>query len=482
MISNSTYTSGIFDHSKFIIDVDNKFNLPYIIANKHDIKATDFVKFIMDADEVYTKYNNAEVDAAFFGEQLKITENTLNKFFIIDFQSVNHQISKKEKKILELLKVVQDTETILITLKENSVNLNKEFDHNKKTLNDTGVRDMIVNKLKKINEKMIEYEAEKVRIVNDVKILRDENNALIKKRNDACVNYYDCEVNYINNNNKLHNIISNLDSVYLKEITVFMKKYELPISNYILVDQFVKLLKYAIENLKILFDTYDLGFTLDTIKSCFLNCNYTESETVNGINYSVNSGIDIYKSQVIKPAYTVKLKSFKILYYVIDTLETINETMKQITMLKDDIKLANTDELKKRAMSKIIIKLYENTKLIFQIMYGDYGNFYNNIIFKGLYERGSISTKTYLNEFQHSIYKMVSGKETDKIKYKSIYIAIIKNIYGLLSVVNLKELDNDDSIKLYLNTIRNYLTDLQPIELYNATIIHHKINKRGSHK
>lgn len=477
-ISSLTYTDGIFNDNLFITSIIDKYDLKNMIISKEETELSKkFIKFILEYDVLISKrYINLEHEYKLWGEKLQTSNEKLNQCYFNEFY-VNHAtLNKYLKKLRELSEAVKNDISIYNTLKENNIKIIAEIDNNKKGNNDAHVRTLLLNKLKKSEETLDKYAIDIKNTEDTIKELQKNIDELESKRTEASVKYCKIKSDIQFFSAKVHDIISALDKLYDVDVSNFLIKHNLIITDYIMISRFVETLKHVITGLKRISDSYDLALQLDVIKNCFLNCNYSETITSNGTHFIGSKGTEIYTSGKFQPSLKLRLKSFKLLHYSAEYIKQIKDNMNDISIYVEDLRSSDTT-VQSKVISKTIPKLYIITNSIFSILYGDCGLVFNKPPYKGLSERGVVSPKVYLHDFQSKMYKY-GKKEVDDIVYSSVYHTILSELYKL-SVINMA-INYDFKVNdLVINKLKSLSDSMDAPEIYNRYLqSHQKINEK----
>lgn len=481
IISNCSYTTDMFNSDKFVKDIMDKYKITSILENLDDYsKSSEFVNFIGNFyTAIHLRYKQYENSFKTFNEKLEKSVSELNTTYIAEFHIHNSRIKVLEEKLKTVQKDLKDNNSILITFNDNKLSVIKELDNNKKTHNDQSVRDMLVNKLKSIEQHSLKYETHKKELQSEIHVLMESITELEKKRYESCAKYQRCSSLIDYNNNCLFDAVQAMDKLYRDDITSFMKFYNLLITDYINVSELCELINILITKIKKYSDKYELELNLSSLKSAFLECGYTESELVNSTTYVSTDGMTMYTTKKLQPAFTVKLKSFRLIHYLTDIIDNLDTVYDSIVVYKTAI-AENKDNEHKTLYNKIVPRIYGMSLLLFELLYGHYGHVTKSLLFRGIsFERGAVSKKLYISKFQQIVHNYVNGKEKNKQDYSKIYYTIINTFYTTIAIKLSHDLDSSQNSTIFINKLKAFGANMETPDLYNKNLIHYKINKKS---
>lgn len=477
-ITSLTYTEKVFNNDLFINNIIDKYDIKnLLVTKKENDLSKEFIKFIIESDIlILKKYRILEQNCNLWLDKLQLSNEKLSNCYFNEFFANSVPLNKHLNKFKELSDTLKNDISIYNTLRDNNMKLIAEIDENKKNANDANIRTVLLSKLKKSEELSNKYANDITNTNNSIKELQKVIDELDSKRTNASVKYCKIKSDIQFFSSKIHDIMVAMDKFYDVDISNFLAKHKIIITDYIIMNKFIELLKNTITDLKKVSDSYDLGLQLNVIQNCFLNCSYSETITSNGTHYMSTKGIELYTHKKFQPSLKLRIKSFKLLFHTSEYIKAVKDNMDDISIYISDAK--STDiSIQAKAMSKILPKLYTIAVSIFNILYGDYGLIRDKPIYKGLYERGVTSSRVYLHEYPSNLYKY-SKKEIDETVCSKIYHTIISELYKL-SVVNMA-LDYDFKVgDIVINKLKFLSNGMESPESYNRYLhSHQKINEK----
>ena len=460
-----TYTANLsytYSDKGYRIDVNlvsfDKFvEIFYKVFDLNDeYKSQKFVNFILDYDEIIIKHSAMDT------EYLKHMHSYTTEYKILMQQYINNHLLKtfKVKTYTDELSTLEiqlsDKQTVLSVLEDNQIMANREFDR----ATNQGIKDIIIDKLTKINTALINCNQEIENIEGDIKSRVRSIEAANIDVDKATVDYATKLYNLQRLYNKIEKASLNIDVLFESKFTPLLYKQGIFITDILVVESFKRYLNYILINLiEILKIDTKLNINEGTIQHMISRLGFTELFA----GFDSTKGSDIFAGK-IKRSPTLKLSNLSFLAKLakdIYTYQTVYISLERISS-DPNVKLMNA-----------IYYTLLLSQTMYRMLFGNFGFLINVNNHRGLSSRGIISS----NETYKKLIPFVTKKsftDDERKLIKDEYWKVVKYIYSNQAIIFKNKLGINSDFYVDINNLFEAIEH----KLSKEQKLHLKINNK----
>ncbi|HMT01972.1 MAG TPA: hypothetical protein PKD00_01465 [Burkholderiales bacterium] len=450
---------SLLDIVKYEEYISNIFNIKNILTNNKLPEAKKFVNFVLDMDLILNDYSVKYAEYSASSEQFNIDHELMVSSYIKGYFYSELRIFTLQNELV-LFETEIASKRSTLTLLENS-DLDSRQVYN--GLSDTDpLRDIIIEKLKKINIALISINDEISKLSGKITANVREIKTIIDVKQKYIMEYLTMQ-RHLSKNLKLFSKLElEIQDIYDNRLSTVMFNYDIKITEFILVDMFKKYLNYVIDNtIEIVTNINGAVISRATLENTIKSLTFTEIYN----QYSSTNGEDILNG-VLKHSYKVKINNLRF-------LKNMSQTIYDFSMSQTDFETyVSTKSVK---TSKLLYYCFKMATFSYKLLYGDFGLVFENTNFRGLSSKGLISKQTDYNEMTQFISKNPVTEEEKKFCRKS-YWTMLKKLYIKIvgynkHILNERHADTLTEFELLLNSPDEKLS--------HAEKVHLKINNKS---
>ena len=450
---------SLVDINKFENYIDDIFNIKNILLDNKLPEAKKFVNFVLDMDLILNDYSGKYAEYSAVSEKFYLDHELMVNSYIKGYFYSELRINSLENELVNFETEIGSKKSMITLLENNDIDARHVYNG---LADDDPLRDIIIEKLKKISNTMLVVNEEISKLSSKITANVREIKTIIDIKQKYILEYMTMQRHLSKNLKAFSKLELEIQDIYDNRLSKIMSNYNIVITEFIIIDMFKKYLNHVINyTIEIISNINDSDISKITLENTIKSLTFTEI----GNQCSSTTGGEILNG-TLKKSYKVKINNLRFLRDMSNYIHSFNSTQSDFELY------VSSGSLK---TSKLLYHCFKMATISYKLLYGDFGLVSETTNFRGLSSKGLISKQNKYNDMMQYISKNPITDQ-DKIYCKKSYWKILKELY--LNIVNYnkhilseKHADLLKDFELLLNSPDDKLS--------HADKIHLKINNKS---